>query len=50
MFWMILGIGLAIFFAVVLYICVRDNKEDEHRRAERQIPLMRKSFFGRWRF
>jgi hypothetical protein len=50
MYWMILGIGLGIFFAIVLDISVRGTSQDAHRRAERQIPLMRKSFFGRWRF
>jgi hypothetical protein len=51
MFWMILGgIGLVAFFAVVLYLSVRDTNQDEHRRAEQKIPLMRKSPLGRWRF
>jgi len=50
MYWMIFGIGLVLFFVIVLYVSVDDTNQDERRRAERQIPLMRKSPFGRWRF
>jgi len=50
MFWTVVAvIGLALFFLVVLYLCLRERPSDPTTRSG-GIKLMRKSPFGRWRY
>jgi hypothetical protein len=42
--------GLVFFFCLVLYLCVRDRKQDLDTRWDSDIEMLRKSPFGRWRY
>jgi uncharacterized membrane protein len=44
------AIGLVFFFCLVLYLCVRNHKQDLDTRWDSGIEMMRKSPFGRWRY
>jgi len=44
------GIGLVVFFLVVLYFGVRSPWRDADLKQGSKIPLLRKSPWGRWRY
>jgi hypothetical protein len=44
------AIGLGLFFFLILYLCVRDRKQDADAQRDSGIEMMRKSPFGRWRY
>ena len=44
------AIGLVFFFCLVLYLCVRNHKQDLDTRWDSDIEMMRKSPFGRWHY
>lgn len=44
------AMGLVVFFSLVLYLCVRDRKQQVYAGTDSGIELMRKSPLGRWRY
>lgn len=47
---LIVVIGLLLFFAFVLHICLRYGKQDARARWDSPVELARKSPLGRWRY
>ncbi|MGC2333979.1 MAG: hypothetical protein WA581_21185 [Candidatus Acidiferrales bacterium] len=43
-------IGLLLFFGLVLYLCVRNRKEDSHVAPDAPLDVTAKSPLGRWRY
>lgn len=46
----LIAIGLAVFFAVVLYFCLRYGRQDTRARWDSRVEIARKSPLGRWRY
>jgi hypothetical protein len=47
---LLVSIGLVLFFALVLHICLRYGRQDARALWDSSVELARKSPLGRWRY
>jgi len=44
------AVGLVLFFSVVLYLCLRNPKQDTDERPYSYVDVTPRSPLGRWRY